>query len=537
MAQTASQPFRERARSKFARVGERLRRSLVIRVTVYTALALSLALAMIGVYVSMTIRTGLFEGRVEQALGDAAWRVSQAQTRLDQASAATVEQVQGTAQDLVLSLLEPGSGIVGAMLLRSPDEQSPAVILEPITNAALRNLPTADLRAQVDGAATLFWQSVEIPLGPVGQPGIVVGAEVQVPLAGTHELYLIYTLEPEQAAVNMTMRAILVASAFLVVMVAAIIWLMMWRVLRPVRQTALSAERLAAGVLDVRVPVRGQDELATLARSFNEMALSLRQQINQLENLSRLQQRFVSDVSHELRTPLTTIRMAADMLYRSRDDFDPATRRSAELLVAQLDRFESMLADLLEISRIDAGAELAALEEQDLRPLLRRVVELAAPLAERMGSTIRLNGLEHAATAVIDVVRVERILRNLVLNAVEHCEGSPIDITLASNESAVAVRVTDSGVGLSSDTAAHVFDRFWRADPARARSTGGTGLGLAISQEDARLHGGSLEAWGEAGIVASFLLSLPKHPGETFEPPLGVVPPALVGLADGVGAP
>ena len=129
---------------------------------------------------------------------------------------------------------------------------------------------------------------------------------------------------------------------------------------------------------------------------------------------------------------------------------------------------------------------------------------------------------------------MERIIRNLVLNATEHCEGTPIDVTVGSNETAIAVRVTDGGVGISPETAARVFDRFWRRDPARARTTGGTGLGLAISLEDARIHGGTLEVWGEEGIVASFLLTLPKHIHQEFTSPLPLVPPALVSLVQEV---
>ncbi|HHW83801.1 MAG TPA: HAMP domain-containing histidine kinase [Actinomycetales bacterium] len=524
--------------SRFGRLGrlfERMRRSLVLRVTLITGAALTLALAAVALYVSATVRTGLFDERVDQALGDASWRTSQTQSRLDQTSANTIEQVQGSTYEIVWSLVEPGSGVVGAMLLRSPSEVSEQIILEPIANAELRDLPSQELRTAVDEGSGLLWQSVGIPAGGTVQPGVVVGSKVSVPLAGSHELYLVYTLEPEQRTVDLMMRTILIAWTALIAMVVVIVWIMMWRVLRPVRQAALSAERLAAGVLDVRLNVVGEDELATLARSFNEMAGSLQSQITQLEDLSRLQQRFVSDVSHELRTPLTTIRMAADMLYRAREDFDPVTRRSAELLAAQLDRFESMLADLLEISRIDAGAMLVGIEEQDLRPLVRRAVELGTPLAERGGSVFRLAGMEDAATATFDEVRVERIVRNLVLNAVEHAEGTPIDVTVGSNDSAVAVRVTDGGVGISPETAERVFDRFWRKDPARARTTGGTGLGLAIALEDARMHGGTLEAWGEEGIVASFLLTLPKQPLSAFTPPLSVVPPALARLVQGEG--
>lgn len=518
--------------SKFGRLRENLRRSLVARVTLITAAALTLALAVVAFYVSVTVRSGLFADRVDAALGDASWRIEQSQARLDQASASTQEQVEGTTQELVRSLIEPGSGVVGAMMLRSPGEQSPIAIFEPITNAEFSSLPTPEIREKLASSPDLLWQSVEIPLADGNQPGIIVGSEVAVPLAGAHQLFLVYSFETEQRTVNQMMRTIYMAAIGLILMEMVIVWVLMWRVLRPVRRTALSAERLAAGVLDERLPVRGEDELATLAESFNGMAASLQHQIEQLENLSRLQQRFVSDVSHELRTPMTTVRMAADMLHSRRDTFDPVAKRSAELLITQLDRFESMLADLLEISRIDAGAELVGSEEQDLRPIVRRVVELAAPLAERIGTQVRLHGFDAAATAVVDDVRAERIIRNLVLNAIEHSEGTPIDITLASNSTAVAVRVTDQGVGMSPETAERVFDRFWRADPARARTTGGTGLGLAIALEDAKLHGGTLEAWGEESVVASFLLTLPKRPGEAFEPPLDVVPPALANMAE-----
>ncbi|HLS73790.1 MAG TPA: MtrAB system histidine kinase MtrB, partial [Actinomycetaceae bacterium] len=256
---------------------------------------------------------------------------------------------------------------------------------------------------------------------------------------------------------------------------------------------------------------------------FNEMAESLQDQIERMAELSRLQQRFVSDVSHELRTPLTTIRMASEVLHANREDFDPAVRRSAELLHAQLDRFEQMLADLLEISRFDAGAALLDVEERDLYDVVAHAIELMAPLAERSGSTITLTGPGRPSTADIDPRRVDRIVRNLLVNAIEHSDGNPIEIEVGVNDTAVAVLVRDHGVGMSPEAASRVFDRFWRADPARARTTGGTGLGLAISTEDARLHGGTLEAWGREGEGAAFRLTLPRRAGLVItEPPLAM---------------
>lgn len=260
--------------------------------------------------------------------------------------------------------------------------------------------------------------------------------------------------------------------------------------------------------------VTGEDDIARLGEAFNKMAQSLQLKIQQLEELSRMQRRFVSDVSHELRTPLTTVRMAADVIHEARVDFDPVTARSAELLGDQLDRFESLLSDLLEISRFDAGAAALEAEPIDLRTVVRRVIGGAEPLAERKGTRIRVVGDEQPVVAEADARRVERVLRNLVVNAVEHGEGRDVVVRMGVAQGAVAVAVRDYGVGLKPGEATRVFNRFWRADPARARTTGGTGLGLSIAVEDARLHGGWLQAWGEPGGGSQFRLTLPRTADE-----------------------
>jgi two-component system sensor histidine kinase MtrB len=259
--------------------------------------------------------------------------------------------------------------------------------------------------------------------------------------------------------------------------------------------------------------VKREDDLSQLARSFNEMAESLENQIEQLEELSRVQQRFVSDVSHELRTPLTTIRMAADVLFGDRDSFDPATARSAELLQTQLDRFESLLVDLLEISRFDAGAAVLDVSVIDLSTLIDQTIDSVAPLAARLRVPVRFISHERPSRVECDSRRIDRIIRNLLDNAIEHADPRGVQVELAGDDDSVAVTVRDKGVGLRPGESSLVFSRFWRADPARARTTGGTGLGLAIALEDARLHGGWLEAWGEPGKGACFRLTLPRAPG------------------------
>ncbi|AZM89410.1 MULTISPECIES: MtrAB system histidine kinase MtrB [Streptomyces] len=346
------------------------------------------------------------------------------------------------------------------------------------------------------------------------EPALVIGKRLTDINGDPYDLYYLFPLTQEEESLNLVKVTIATAGVFVVVLLGAIAWLVVRQVVTPVRMAAGVAERLSAGRLQERMKVTGEDDIARLGEAFNKMAQNLQNKIQQLEDLSRLQRRFVSDVSHELRTPLTTVRMAADVIHDARVDFDPVTARSAELLAGQLDRFESLLSDLLEISRFDAGAADLQAEPIDLRDVVRRVIDGAEPLAEHKGTRIRVLGDTQPVIAEADARRVERVLRNLVVNAVEHGEGRDVVVRLASAGGAVAVAVRDYGVGLKPGEATRVFNRFWRADPARARTTGGTGLGLSIAVEDARLHGGWLQAWGEPGGGSQFRLTLPRTADE-----------------------
>ncbi|MFC1419246.1 MtrAB system histidine kinase MtrB [Streptacidiphilus cavernicola] len=355
------------------------------------------------------------------------------------------------------------------------------------------------------------------------EAGLIVGAELTIPVSSpttgtatnqTYQLYYVFPFTLEGNTLSLVTTTLLTAGIFVVILLGAISWLVVRQVVTPVRMAAEISERLADGRLDERMKVTGTDDIARLGESFNRMGAALQTQIRQLEELSRVQRRFVSDVSHELRTPLTTVRMAADLLYESRGDFgDAAAERSAELLQNQLDRFESLLADLLEISRFDAGAAILDAEPADLRDVVGRVIEAAEPLAATKGSSILVRGADEPVVAEVDPRRIERILRNLVVNALEHGEGRDIEVRLAAGDGAVAVAVRDQGIGLKPGEASRVFNRFWRADPARARTTGGTGLGLSIALEDAALHGGWLHAWGEPGGGSQFRLTVPRNAG------------------------
>ncbi|MDD7963769.1 MtrAB system histidine kinase MtrB [Actinomycetospora sp. DW7H6] len=366
-------------------------------------------------------------------------------------------------------------------------------------------------------------QAAPVPTLVVGQPVRTAGRNLQ--------LYLLFPLSAEQRTLALVQSTLALAAGVLLVLLAGISSVVTRQVVRPVRQAADVAERFADGHLDERMPVHGDDEVARLAESYNEMAASIQSQIRQLEEFGALQRRFTSDVSHELRTPLTTVRMAAEVLHAQVDPAEVTAARSAQLLVDELDRFETLLSDLLEISRLDAGMAELGLETVDVGAVVRRAAETVRHLVDETHTPLLLD-LGDQVLAEIDPRRVERILRNLLANAIDHGESRPIEVRLAADEGALAVVVRDHGIGLKPGEAGLVFNRFWRADPSRQRRSGGTGLGLAISLEDARLHGGWLQAWGEVDRGAVFRLTLPLRHGERLRTsPLPLLPVAAAPAA------
>lgn len=341
-------------------------------------------------------------------------------------------------------------------------------------------------------------------------PGLAIGEKVQIPNAGQYEMYLVFSLSNQNATLALITRYLLLTGFFLIFLIGLITWMVLRQVVKPVREAALIASKFTSGDFSERMHVRSEDEIAILAMAFNDMAESLAEQFARLENLSRVQQRFVSDVSHELRTPLTTLRMASEVIYSANEDFDPVLTRSSELMVAQLDRFERLLEDLLEISRFDAeAAELEAVDF-DLISLVQRCVDDLALVARQNSTELRIYTIASEVSISADIRRVERILRNLLTNAIDFADEKPVTITIVASDEDVAVGVRDSGIGLDQSSLNRVFDRFWRADLSRARTRGGTGLGLSIALEDARLHNGELEVWGRPDKGAHFVLTLPR---------------------------
>lgn len=496
--------------------------SLLVRITVTTLVLSSAAMAILGFSLLSRVTTGLLNSKEQISVAEATAGLNDAQRLLDAAATGVSTPSPARMVDTVVGALAARAGSPGQYEVLLLSAETGTTAPERGTNLVSVSSVPADLRVAVATTRRQSWtySTIEFLDGRT-VPGLVVGAPIAVPAVGQYELYYLFPLAQEQQTLDLVKSAVLGTGLLLVGLLGFVAWLVTRQVVNPVRAVAASARRFSEGSLSERITVKGHDDLAQLAESFNDMAASLSMQIARLEDLSRVQQRFVSDVSHELRTPLTTIRMAADVMFEERGQFDPPTARAAELLQTQIDRFEVLLGDLLEISRFDAGAAVLELDTLDIRALVRRAVEASIPLADRCGTTVRMFAATHDYRIEGDYRRLERIMRNLLDNAIEHSDRRGVDVTMAVNDEAVAITVRDYGVGLRPGEAGLVFNRFWRADASRARTTGGTGLGLAISLEDARLHRGWLEAWGTPGGGACFRLTLPRSARKTIvESPL-----------------
>ena len=487
------------------------RRSLRFRTIMVTLGLTALAVIVACVWMALAIQNDLFVSRKDQVLLDAQRAAAATQLTLDSTTSQT-DGVQlqnvGVLVDNTLSQQSASDAYavfrIGPPSTNAPQDFTSDLGFEELLSDGLRESVRANDDRQV-------WQSVGLPTDDgTTVPGIIVGQQLTVPGVGPYELYLAYDLANAPQTLGFVQGTLWIVGIGLVLLISGIAWFVLRSVTTPIGEAADTSAKLAAGELGVRLPVRGEDELATLGRSFNAMADSIESQIKELADLSLVQQRFVSDVSHELRTPLTTIRLAADMINDQREDFDPATARAAELLNNQVQRFETLLTDLLEISRYDAGSVQLELEPTSLAHLAEDVIASMEQLAEQHSTDVRLVAPGGYSPVDMDPRRVRRVVRNLLGNAIEHGEGRPIVVTVDSDQQSVALGVRDYGLGMKPEDVERVFDRFWRADPSRTRTIGGTGLGLSIALGDARLHGGELAVWSAPGRGTNFVLTLPR---------------------------
>lgn len=466
-----------------------------------------------------------------------------AQQELERARTAVEQQIDATSSaNSVQVRINSARAALGQLSAQQGDAQAvyePVIVVEnqdgSVTTSP-EDFPVPDQLREMVGQGQIAQQYFPAPRENGDHyNALLVGTPTDTDIPHT-QVYLALSMESEESTMALMRGLLSAAGVVVVVLLVGIAWLATQQVITPIRSASRIAQRLAAGHLKERMAVDSDDEMGRLAASFNNMADKLSSQIAQLEEYGDLQRQFTSDVSHELRTPLTTVRMAADMIEAESDSLPHGAQRASRLMSSELDRFEELLADLLEISRHDAGVADLSTAAIDLRSCVEAAYGQVEHLARELDVEVQLNLPEERIGVEADSRRLERILRNLLANAIDHSEGNPVAVDVAATDTAVGVTVTDHGVGLKPGQEELVFNRFWRADSSRKRHSGGTGLGLAIAREDAVLHGGTLDATGYEGFGSRFRLIIPRTPNtEVGEAPIAVEIPGapVTSTADG----
>ncbi|MFD9306545.1 ATP-binding protein [Streptomyces sp. NPDC060048] len=344
-----------------------------------------------------------------------------------------------------------------------------------------------------------------------GNTHLVVGMPAVFQHIGGREatgavFYAVMSLDTEQTTVDAMVDAAKKGAVPGLAMAVIPALLAARSVLRPVRDMRKAAQRLGRGRLDTRIEVRGADELAGLARTFNETARALEQSVSELRDAEVRARRFAADVSHELRTPLAGMLAVTEVLDEGAEDLDADTAKALRLISAETGKLAVLVEDLMEISRFDARAAELNLDDVDVAEAVTKTLERRHWTDGRIRTD-----LPPDIRARLDPRRFDVVLANLVGNALKH-GGAPVSVRVRTapllTGDRLLIEVADSGPGIAPEVLPHIFDRFFKADAARTRSTG-SGLGLAITLENVRLHGGTLHAANGPAGGALFILDMP----------------------------
>ncbi|ERS61451.1 hypothetical protein HMPREF1261_01130 [Corynebacterium sp. KPL1818] len=509
-----------------------LRTSLQARVIGMIVVASSVVMIILAYALVSVLTQRLVSQKEDVALQELERARTAVEQQIDATSSANSVQVRINSARASLDQLSAQQGDAQAVY-------EPVIVVEnqdgSITTSP-EDFPVPEQMRQMVGQDQIAQQYYPVPRGNGDYyNALMVGTPTDAEIPNL-QVYLALSMESEESTMALMRGLLSAAGVVVVVLLVGIAWLATQQVITPIKSASRIAQRLAAGHLKERMAVDRDDEMGRLAASFNNMADKLSSQIAQLEEYGDLQRQFTSDVSHELRTPITTVRMAADLIESEADSLPAGAQRASKLMSRELDRFEELLADLLEISRHDAGVADLSTTAIDLRSCVDAAYRQVEHLAQKLDVEVVRNMPDERITIQADSRRIERILRNLLANAIDHSEGKPVVIDIATTEKAVGVAVTDHGVGLKPGQEELVFNRFWRADSSRKRHSGGTGLGLAIAREDAVLHGGTLDAFGVFGYGSRFRLIIPREPNtEIGEEPISREIPGAPGTGSDDG--
>ena len=337
-----------------------------------------------------------------------------------------------------------------------------------------------------------------------GAPNLIVG----VPIPAVHSAYyLLYDLTDLQHTLRVLLIALGAAAAATTLLGAGVGLIASRRTMRPLTEVSQAAVSIAEGDLSTRLPVdRWDPDLSGLTSSFNAM-------VDRLEDRIDRDARFTSDVSHELRSPLTTLSASLGVLEANRSSLDDRSRQALDLMAGDLRRFQRLVTDLLEISRIDADSDTLVLEEVRAGELVRRSVAQASSVLPAMDApAVHIADEAERAILEVDKRRFERVMGNLLENALAYAGGATsVDVDVSGDGSHVEVSVTDEGTGIEPGERERIFDRFYRGSTSGRRGNSeGSGLGLALVAEHVRRQHGTVRVVDNPDATGTvFIVSLP----------------------------
>jgi two-component system, OmpR family, sensor histidine kinase MtrB len=499
------------------------RLDLRARVVLFTSAVVVGSLLLLGATLHALLAKSLYTQQSDEAVQEVELVTSQASKMLASSATAGNADVPSKLNQQLTSGQDGGQPSFEAVVVRSADSTESSD-----NRFRMEHVPQALIdRVLVRSEVAYVYIRSPVGSGRMLVVGAPIGADGDTQAA--QQAYFFYPLGFQEATLAKLSNFLLIVGTGLLAAVVILAAISIGRVLKPIQRARDVAEEIAAGNLAARIPqATSHDDFGRLAESFNRMTDNLAQKIGELEHVGSLQARFVSDVSHELRTPLATVRMAADYIHAARAGLPADAQRAAVLLERELERFENLLEDLLEISRFDAGVINLEPVEVDLSGLLDEVVDALDPIAHGRKVAVSLGIDRDGGPPLVaaDPRRLDRVFSNLVKNAIEHTTEGNVRIRAARRDGRMVVTVSDDGEGIPAEDLPHIFERFYRADAHRARTIGGTGLGLAIALENVHLHRGSIDVESEVGSGSTFTVTLPAATPKTEPPPAAALAPA-----------
>lgn len=392
----------------------------------------------------------------------------------------------------------------GTVLFESDRDRSELSQLEnhlsrPEVQEALANGTGRSQRHSVTVNVDLLYLAVRLsdPLPPAN------------PFANTAILRVGMPLTEVAAALGELRSKIVFVGATTIILVILLAVFLSRRIAKPIAAMVTVAEKVRAGNLDQRIPVRSRDEIGRLGETLNSMIDKLNDDIIHLKKLERVRSQFLGNVSHELRTPLFALNSAIETLLNGAID-DPAVNREfLEKALHHAQRLDALLTDLIEISRIESGEMKMSFRYFNLQEFLQESTESVRLEAEKKGIRLVCDNAVATLSVFGDKERLKQVMENLLSNAIKYTDtGGTVSISAVMNDGSVRISVSDTGCGIAAEHIPRIFERFYRADNNRSREVGGTGLGLAIVKHIVEAHGSKVEVKSEVGkgSVFSFVL-------------------------------